>query len=757
MLTIKNGFAPEVGGGDSGTGGGAVNLIGILSVLRRQWPVVVVGVAVMLAAAIAYLALATPLWTATASVMLDTRQNQLLQSQKLMAEGAVDASEVDSQVEVVGSDRLAIDVIRKLHLDQDPEFVGPPTGIKALIQPIIGGIKQMLGAEGGTPVTPERSALDLFSTRLDVKRVGLTYVLTISYTSQDPLKSERIANAVAQAYVEDDLRAKYDATKRASAWLQDRLAALRGQATAADQAVQSFKSQNNLVDTSRGAMTEQQLAELNTQLITAKSDTAQAKARLDRVSEIQSASNPGATVSDALASPVVSRLRAQFLDLQSQVSQFSQRFGANHQATVNLRNQMEDVRKSIQDELKRLGQSYESDYEIAKAREASLTASLAQVVGTQGVNSEAQVKLRDLESTAETNRALYDSFLQMARQTTQQETFPVSDTRILADAATPLIRSSPPKTIFVLFGAIMMGGVLGAAAAFGREFLVDAFRTSSDVERETGVPCLGFLPTVDVPGSRSLRGRHSVDRVSSFVLDAPFSRFTETMRHVKVSIDLSRLSHANKVIGVTSAIPREGKSMVAANLAHLLASLGHSALLIDGDLHARSLTGAIAKDAKVGLLEALERPEQLSQFVVKQKRSQLDFLPAPVAMRLPHAADIIASSHMGQLLDVARARYDYVIVDLPPVVPVVDAKAAAHLMDSFLFVIDWGRTTKTVILEALASAEVIRERVIGTVLNKADPAALKRIESYKGRAFHEYYIEPGQGSAQASNSDRMAV
>lgn len=749
MLTMKDGFpqnapAPEV------VDGNTLDVVGIFHSLRRQWPIVLAGIVLTLIASIIYLMVATPLFTSSASVILDPRQNALLQQQKVMAEGMLDASVVDSQVEVIGSDRLALDVIRRLNLTNDEEFVPQDTGgVIALIRGGLSAVKGLLGGGGpAVEVSPEQRAMDVFTKRLGVRRVGLTYVLAIDFTSQSPTKAAKIANTIATAYIEDDLRAKYDSTKRAGAWLQARLADLREQATIGDQAVQVFKTKNNLVDTSRGAMNEQQLAEINTQLISAKADTSQAKARLDRINAIRAGDVPDATVSDALQSPVVSRLRAQFLDIQGQVSQFTQRFGANHQATINLRSQRDDLKKSISDELKRLADAYDSDYQIAQAREASLQASLDQVVSRAGVNSEAQVKLRDLESTAETNRALYDSFLQMARQTTQQETFPVSDTRILADAAPPLIRSSPPKTMIVLLGAMMIGAIIGSGAALGREYLVDVFRTSNDVERVTGLTCLGILPVIDPAGSAGWRrfftrtkniGRGAA--IHSVVLQAPFSRFTETLRNVKVAIDLNRLSRANKIIGVSSAVPYEGKSVVAANLAHLVASQGHRVLLIDGDLHVRSLSGTIAKEATAGLVEALKNPQLLRDLVVKNKRSNLDFLPCPVRERLTQASELIASPQMSNLLRVASEQYDYIFIDFPPIVPVVDAKAAAHLMDSFVIVIDWARTSKTVVLEALTSAENIRERVIGAVLNKADAVALKRIESYKGQAFNSYYVD----------------
>jgi succinoglycan biosynthesis transport protein ExoP len=208
---------------------------------------------------------------------------------------------------------------------------------------------------------------------------------------------------------------------------------------------------------------------------------------------------------------------------------------------------------------------------------------------------------------------------------------------------------------------------------------------------------------------------------------------------VKVSIDSVRLTREVRVIGIVSAVPGEGKTTIAGNLASLVASNEYRTLLIDADLHRRATTAAFALDAKKGLIEALADPTQLAQLVHTRSATGLDVLACVTQKRPANAAELLGSPQMNDLLTIARGTYDYIFVDLAAIMPVVDAKAAAHLMDGFVFVAEWGTSKRKLVLEALSSSDVIRERLIGILLNKAEPSALRHSEAYKGKAFRSYY------------------
>ncbi|SCB43350.1 succinoglycan biosynthesis transport protein ExoP [Bradyrhizobium yuanmingense] len=723
-------------------GGAVLSFERVADVLRRQWPIIAVCTGASLALVIVYLAMAQPMYTANARIMMDTRQTQVLDKDSNASSALIDTGYVDSQVEIINSDDLILSVVRRLKLTEDPEFNGSKPGLLSII---IGKLTSLFGS--GEPASQERiehAVVQQIQKNLRTERVLTTYVLSLSYKARSPDKAAKIANAIANAYLVGALEAKYQSTKRATEWLQQRSLELSEQASASDRAVQTFKAENNIVGTSRGLMSEQQLSDLNTQLVQARAATAEAKARLDRIDTISDQDVAQSTVTDALNNSVITRLRAQYLDLQAQYSDWSRRYGKTHLAAVNLANKMDELRKNIADELRRIADAYRSDYEIAKSREASLEKNVKELVAQAGNKGQAEVKLRDLESAADTYRNLYNNFLEKLQSATQNQSFPLSEARLISTATKP-DRKSSPRTVLALVGGLVGGLCLGFGAAFARELLSDVLRTPGEVEDELGVKCLGVLPDIRPPTKAgallSTPAKTGPPDLSRYVVDHPFSRFAETLRNIKVSIDVARLTREIKVIGIVSSLPKEGKTTVAANFAQLIALTGHRTVLIDGDLHTRSLTRELAPNAKTGLVEALNDPANLGYHVQRSKETGLDFLPSVVASRMVNSADVIGSKAMAELLKVLREHYEYIVIDLAPVMPVADSKAVSFLIDAMVYVIEWGQTTRTALQESVSGSEVLQKKLIGAVLNRANPKMLKRIEAYKGKHHNSYYVE----------------
>jgi succinoglycan biosynthesis transport protein ExoP len=517
---------------------------------------------------------------------------------------------------------------------------------------------------------------------------------------------------------------------------------LRVQAIDADRALQSYKIANNLVNTDKGLLNSEQLS-LNTQLANARVAMAEAKTRLDRIQQAMSEGIPSATVTDALSNSVIIKLRSQYVDLAAKFAELENRVGPGHIAVVKLKEQMDELRILIRAEEERIAGSYATEYQIAKARENELAAAAAHLVGEAGTSSQAQVTMRELESSADTLRNLYNSFLQKFKEIdTQSATKPVQDARIITRAAPQLHTSSPKKAAAALVGSIMLGLFLGAGAAVAREWAADVFRTANVVEQVTDKYCV-ILPVVKAREQMSPRRRNTASAlIEEFVLDAPYSRFTETLRNVKALINTAQAERDIKVIGIVSTVAKEGKTTIAANLAALMiAASGARTLIIDGDLHMRLLTAKLAPDAREGLIESLCDPTRLSTFVSRRQRSGLDVLPCVLSARIPNAAELLGSPQMEQLLVAARKAYDYVIIEIAPIMSVVDIKMIERFIDGFILVIEWGHTRRNLVLEALSEVQVIRERLLGIILNKADPVALRRIEAYKGDRFRSYYEE----------------
>ena len=707
-----------------------------------------------LALAIAYLSTAPALYTATASLLIDPGRVQVFR-QSILGDAANPAA-VYSQVEILKSESFALSVVKTLQLDHYPEFV---SASKGLIRTVVSVPLRLLHRQLPAPdPDPALLALSIFQRRLAVTNVPGTYVIQVEFQSVDPERAAQIANGIANTFILDQVQAKYKTIGTATTWLQERLNELQAQASSAERAVVEYKTKNNIVDSGGGRLiNEQQLAELNTALVKARMETTEAKARLDRLSQLLShgdvdpSANEVATVADALKSEVISKFRIQYLELSQREVLLSAKVGHDHLAMVNLRNQMREIRRSIVDELKRIAASYQSEYSIANARESALEKSLASTVTGSQTTNKAQIELRQLESAAQSYRALYDNFQQRYTNSLQQQSFPIPEARVIATALAPSAPSSP-KTMRILAIAAFGGLAVGASLGMLREMTDRVFRTGGQVESRLRTECIAMVPLLEptVQRRRAIKAVANVggQRVISptgtiyqHVLESPLSQFAESVRAIKITADLNGGSKLNKIIGVTSSLPNEGKSTISMALAQLCAHAGARVILVDCDLRKRSLSRDLAPDARRGLIEVLMEAVTFDEVILSDPSTKLSFLPAVVTSRLVHTSEVLASAAMKRLFSRLRESYDYVIVDLSPLAPVVDVRAATHLVDSYIFVVEWGKTNIGVAEHALNAARGVYDNLMGVVLNKVNFAQLGRYDYNAYYSRYGYYTD----------------
>jgi polysaccharide biosynthesis transport protein len=415
---------------------------------------------------------------------------------------------------------------------------------------------------------------------------------------------------------------------------------------------------------------------------------------------------------------------------------------------------MLEIRKSIFDELKRIEETFKSDYDIALAREQSIQQSLAEAVAQNQTTNQAQVSLKDLDSKAQTFRAIHDNFVQRYMESLQQQSFPYTEARVITHAIPPG-RKNQPNSVMVM----TLASASGLLLAFGIAFLIDiserGFRTAEQVESELRTSCLAVIPLIDAASvaAKPVQGENHQDRaavghveqsgVLCGVIANPFSRFAEAFRTIKVGIDLFSLAKPIKAIGITSTNPNEGKSTVAANLARLISHAGGKAILLDCDLRNPSLTRALAPGAELGLLDVISGRRLLTDVVWTDPATSMAFMPMVTATRLSNTNEILSSAGMKKLIDAFREVYDYILIDLPPLTPVVDVRSTNKIVDSYLFVVEWGRTGVEDAERALSSAPLVFESLLGVVLNKADLDAMRRHSRVAGDrnnySYHERY------------------
>jgi polysaccharide biosynthesis transport protein len=710
--------------------------------IRRQYLIILSIALLAISTGVLYLHFATPTYTAHVKIITDVRKGQFLRQQSVLADAPVDSAQLANQLLILRSESIAKAVIDELHLLENPEFAGPSTATHSKTELM-------------------REVIDVFEKKLDVERVGVSYVIDISFDSQNAKLAAQIANSVADHYILEEQQAQLQINQRVGNWLQARLAGLREQVSSADSSVVEFAKNHNIVSTDGKLMDDQRLAGVNSQLVAARSRTSEALARLFRIQAVirqYSTNEPttDATVSDALHNPIISNLRQKYLELENRASDWTARFGPNHQAVIHLRDQQREIRNSIHAELQRLAESYKSDYAIARQREDEAQKALANAVSQLHLTNKEEVKLRELKTSAHSYHSLYESFLRQYTESVEQQSFPIPQLRVISHANTPLDKSHP-KSKLILAISILGGISLGVGAGMLRELMDRAFRTSDQIEATLNIPCTAMLPllaeTPRVKFSANRKaiiaqfGPRTIVRDSSLfwtLVDSPESRFAEGIRSIKLAMDAGNLDRPNKVIGFTSSLPNEGKSTIVTAVAQLIGQVGSKVIVVDCDLRNPCLSRALTKNSDHGIVEVMSGRRSLEDVVWRELTTNFTFLPVGNNVKFSHTSQILASDLTKKFFDNLRQRYDYVIVDLPPLAPIVDVRATSKFIDSYFMVVEWGETKVDVVQHALSTADTVYDNLNGVILNKTNMNSLRRYDIHRDKYyFNKYYKRYG--------------
>lgn len=740
----------------------------LLSMARRHAVIVVVCATVGLIAGVGYLLTARPLYTASTHILIEKNKVQSFENIYDLSGLGNDSSAVNSQVELLKSEKIGLSVIRDLKLLDHPEFAQASESffgetvstLKTWLLATMGSDNESFRDHTNTDASNdievsseerrEREILKELGDSLKIQRVARTYVLDIRYTSPNPGSAAAIANGFAKAYLADQLDSRYDATKRASEWLQERIAELKQQSLESDLAVQQFKAQRNLVVADGRLLSDQQLGELNSKLVLTRSETATKEARYLRIQEIINNGQTEAIVTEAIGNNIIDSLRAKFLDAAKREAEISIKLGKDHLQAANLRAEMDELKRQMFDELGRIAESYKSEFEIAKSLEKALLENMENLsLRNQEVNQDL-VTLREMERESTALRNLYQTFLQRYQEAVQGQSFPVTEARVITNA-TPPLRPSHPRKALSLALFLLLGSGVGAGIATLRELRDRVFRTAKEVRDVLGVEFIGNLQRIPESNeSRSSVGNGTAVETTTaqgipicrpsgtmrYVLDAPFTGYAETLRGAKVAVDLTLQDKTPKIVGITSIFPSEGKSTTSKNFATLISHLGANTILIDCDLRNPGLTRSVVPGAKAGLVEAIVDDKPLNELWYYEEESQLTIVPTVLKRRISHTSEMVSSPMMRRILEEAGNQFDYVVLDLPPLSPVVDVRALATRVDGFILVVEWGKVSRQVVKDLLEADRNIYDRLIGVVYNKVDTKKLKLYEDYGSG---EYY------------------
>jgi polysaccharide biosynthesis transport protein len=744
-----------------------IDIVALIAGLRRQKMVVSIATCSALVLGALYCVAAVPRYTATNEIIIDSHKN-LSDLTASLADATLDTAAIDSQLEVIKSDNVAAIVSKTLELDKNPQFMNDggllPTLTHAIsrivnirswfVSPSVNEEEKRQGAQ--------QAIIAKLESNLDVRRVGRTYILTVSYTSPNPKLSVDIANAYADAYFTDQLNARYEQVKRASGWLRDRLAELKTSSIKADMAIQQFKAKHGLVSSGDGKFIgDQQVTELTSQLSAAHDQTANAEARLQQITDIIQSGKTDVAVTDQLGSPVINDLRTKYLKAAKTAQELTSKLGPTHYQVISLHRDMDEYQRLIFAELKRIAQTYTSDLEVARAREKTLNDSMNTLAGQQTSSNEVMVQLRQLIRESDTYQSLYTTFLQRYQDALQQQSFPTTEARTITSATLPG-KPSWPRIPFVMIWSGVLGVMLGSALAAWREYSDQGFRIPDQVREVTGLHFIGMLEKLhgkkaepaqpETPDAQRVLMREPIMR---HVLEMPLSGFAETLRSAKVEVDL-QIDAGQKVIGVVSVMPGEGKTTTAKNLASLMALQGARVLLIDGDFRNPGMTRRIAPHVTAGLIEVLRGERPMEELLLREDDSGLRFLPSVVKKRIFDSQVLLASKEMEQLLADAAAAFDYVIVDLPPLGPVIDVRGISRFFNGFVFVVEWGVTPRNAVRRVLEENRDIYEKTVGVIFNSVISSRMKKYNYGESRGYYygkyAYYYTDSDKRKSKSNS-----
>jgi uncharacterized protein involved in exopolysaccharide biosynthesis len=585
-------------------------------------------------------------YTASAVVMLEPRRNNVTNASAVLSQMPTDPASLQNQIQILTSRELAGKVIDKLGLASDPAF-----------EPWAGWFRR------SDPKRLRDRAIDAFLKRLSVETIGLSTSLEIGFAARDAEKSARIANAVADAYVGDQVNAKFEATARTTQWLIDRIKRLAVQVQASEEAMQRYKTEHNLNDTAEGhSLVDQQMSAISTQLVAARADLAQKQATYARVTHLVK-SGRAADVSQAVASPLIMQLRAQETDLIQRQAELATRYGPKHPKMIEIESQKKNLDAKIAQEVHRVVETAANDVAVAGAQVSSLEASLDGIEHSAATEDMARVKLKSLEANAASTQNMYQAFVSRLRATQDSTADQMADARVISRAPVPDAPDGPRK-LFMILAAIPASLLLGLLAALIAERL-EAGRVSLP-----GAPVMARIPV-------------SQTRLSDDVIDWPQSPQARAVSELADAL----LPHGagGRAVMIAPAAPGDSQTDLTVALARSAARNGRRVIVIDGNFRNPRVAHAVGVTGQSGLVAALTGRLRLSQCVYRDTRSPAFMLGCSQGLHNP--SQLLASPAMAQLVAHLRGACDLVLIESGPVLASSDAAQLARLCDTAILVV----------------------------------------------------------------------
>jgi polysaccharide biosynthesis transport protein len=743
-----------IGGGadaSAGAAGDELNLREVWRGLKRRRLALLAPMVLITLGVFLWAKQQPPMYTAESLLHVKNREAQVLAIEGVVEELVADPATIESEIQFISSPAFVRRTVDKLNLITDPEFApwlveeepGWSDRLLELINPI-----RYVPANWWAAPEPEPTGREIdpatrelnavvrnLAARLTVEQVGKSYVISLGVLSENPVKAAHIANTMADEYLVSQVEAKYAAADRAIEWLRGRIDELRGQVLEAEAKIVEYRTQNQLVNTQADNPLTLQFLQLNTQLALAQAQRAEADARLSRARGMLD-SGGIQTAASVLSSPLMDSLRAQETELIRKLADMSSVFGQNHPQMVNARSEIQSVRDKMLDEVNRIVDELENQVSVATAREREMQNHMSRLQGEAARVDLAGVELSALQGEVDTNRQLFQTFLERFREIIEQQGMQEADAKILSPAELPNAPSHPQIVLLTLiaFGASIVIGIL-LVFVLERWDADYGFRSADEIQAALGVRALALVPDLS---RRETQGIAAED----YILQKPNSAYAEALQRIRTGLFLLDGERPPKTVLITSSVPLEGKSSIAASLARQSARSGLKVILIDADLRRPRLHEVIGLPNQNGLSEVLTGRANPESAIKRDEKSGLDFLPAGVGVVSP--PDLFRSSTMKILLEETAAYYDLVIIDSPPIAAVSDCFTLSGMVDKTVYIIRWEQTPRNVALAGIRQLVDAGADLAGIVVSRVDVKKHARYgyadSGYYQGSYRKYYV-----------------
>ncbi len=682
---------------------------------RHTWKIIGLMLLAALLSAIVVLPQKS-VYRSTATLLLDPQVSKIAPVESLYG---IKSGEqyYKTQYEILKSRSLAKAVILRMELDKNPEFqASKKTGwfaklnfdwlkqIKSLF--ITADEDSNKGVNSSNVSKALESLVSKFQSRLTVSPVRDSQLVNVSFDAFDPVLAAEVANTIANTYIKADLESKHVLTSDARKVLADQLEELRTKLETSENALQDYREKEKLVEMSgTSSVASEQLHGLNQQLMVVRQQLSREEAALQQISALQGASIDRLSATPAvLSDSLVASLKHAATTAQRAVSSLEQRYGPLHPKLIQAKADLSEARSAITSRVRSVIAGAEREYNVTKSRETALQNSIWQTKSTMQTLNRKSYGLHSLEREVESNRQLYQRFLGRLKET--QATGLSKAVALISDPASPSLHPIRPKKSLIIGIASILGISLGILLSLLLEHLDNTLKKESDLVERLNIPLLGLLPHVSLNKSESS---------FTYAADDKVSFFSESIRTVRTAIQLSGMKSPYKIIVVTSSIPGEGKSTVAANIAMSLGDM-HKVLLIDADLRRPRVSGAMDLENKTkGLAELISQKIDPPECYYKVGNNDLYVMPVGSVADKP--LDLISSKYFYDTLSDLRESFDYIIIDTPPVMAVSDALILSTYASGVIYVIKAASTPFPVVADGVKRVRDANPRIIGGILN----------------------------------------